>query len=163
MESELQSKHREKKKLKKELTILNNQLKTSLNIILYNILIHQVNIAIKSRFKSIRLRHNKKLIKFRKSQQKCNKSTTQTELVRNIVYNFSSYALSHQELNALSYGLDHHIPTKANRNAVSAEFEHFFQNLLKDISNIPKSKLAQIKTKLRNSCEKYCNVKIPKH
>ena len=163
MESELQSKHREKKKLKKELTILNNQLKTSLNIILYNILIHQVNIAIKSRFKSIRLRHSKKLIKFRKSQQKCNKSTTQTDLVRNIVYNFSSYALSHQELNALSYGLDHHIPTKANRNAVSAEFEHFFQNLLKDISNIPKSKLAQIKTKLRNSCEKYCSVKIPKH
>ena len=167
MESELQSKHREKKKLKNlQLTIvaiLNNQLKSSLNILLYNTLIHQVNIAIKSRFKSIRLRHNKKLIKFRKSQQKCNKSTTQTELVRNIVYNFSSYALSHQELNVLSYGLDHHIPTKANRNAVSAEFEHFFQNLLKDISNIPKSKLAQIKTKLRNSCEKYCSVKIPKH
>ena len=85
MESQL---HSEKKKLNKESTILNNQLKTSLNIILYNTLIHQVNIAIKSCFKSIRLRHNKKLIKFRKSQQKCNKSTTQTELVRNIVYNF---------------------------------------------------------------------------
>ena len=158
MESQL---HSEKKKLKKESTILNNQLKSSLNIILHNTLIHQVNIAIKSRFKSIRLRHNKKLIKFRKSQQKCNKSTTQTELVRNIVYNFSSYALSHQELNALSYGLDHHIPTKANRNAVSTEFEHFFQNPLKDISNILESELEQIKTKLRNSCEKYCNLKVP--
>ena len=89
--------------------------------------------------------------------------TTQTELVRNIVHNFSSYALSHEELNALSYGLDHHIPTKANKNVVSKEFEHFFQNLLKDISSIPESELAQIKTKLRNSCEKYCNVKVPKH
>ena len=158
MESQL---HSEKKKLNKESTILNNQLKTSLNIILYNTLIHQVNIAIKSCFKSIRLRHNKKLIKFRKSQQKCNKSTTQTELVRNIVYNFSSYALSHQELNALSYGLDHHIPTKANRNAVSTKLEHFFQNPLKDISDILESELEQIKTKLRNSCEKYCNLKVP--
>ena len=112
---------------------------------------------------STRLRHNKKLIKFRKSQQKYIKSTTQTELVRNIVHNFSSYALSHEELTALSYGLNHHIPTKANRNAVSTECEHFFQNLLKDIPNIPESELSKIETKLRNSCEKYCNVKVPKH
>ena len=154
MESQLQPKHREKKKLKKKLTTLNNQLKTSLNIILYNTLIDQINIAIKSRFKAVRLHHNEKLVN--KSQQKYSKSTTQTELVRNIVHNFSSYALSHEELNALSYGLDHHISTKANKNAVSTEFEHFFQNLLKDISNIPESELAQIKTKLRHSCEKYC-------
>ena len=51
----------------------------------------------------------------------------------------------------------------ANRNAVSTELEPFFQNFLKDISNIPESEFAQIKTKLRNSCEKYCNVKVPKH
>ena len=146
MKSQIQSKHREKN-----------------IIILYSTLIHQVNIAIKSSFKSTRLRHNKKLIKFRKRQQKYIKSTTQTELVRNIVHNFSSYALSHEELTALSYGLNHHIPTKANRNAVSTECEHFFQNLLKDIPNIPESELSKIETKLRNSCEKYCNVKVPKH
>ena len=163
MESQLQSKHLERKKSKKELTILNNQLKTSLNIILYSTFIHQVNIVIKSRFKSITLRRNKKLIKFRNSQQKYNKSTTQTELVRNIVYNFSYYALSHEQLNALSYGLHHHVPTKGNRNAVSTEFEHFFQNFLKDICNISESELIQIKTKLRNSCEKYCNVNVPNH
>ena len=34
---------------------------------------------------------------------------------------------------------------------------------MKDISNIPERELAQNKTKLRNSCEKYCNVKVPKH
>ena len=136
MKSQIQSKHREKN-----------------IIILYSILIHQVNIAIKSSFKSTRLRHNKKLIKFRKSQQKYVKSTTQTELVRNIVHNFLSYALSHEELTALPYGLNHHIPTKANRNAVSTECEHFFQNLLKDIPNVPESELSKIKT----------NVKVPKH
>ena len=125
MESQIQS----KKKLEKELTILNNKLKSSLNIIPYNTLIYQVNIAIKSRFKSIRLHHNKKLIKFRKSQQKYIKSPRQTELVRNIVHSVSSYALSCEELTDLSYGLDHHISRKANRNAVSTEFEHFFQKI----------------------------------
>ena len=34
---------------------------------------------------------------------------------------------------------------------------------MKDISNNTESGLAQIKTKLKNSCEKYCNVKEPKH
>ena len=125
MESQIQS----KKKLEKELTILNNKLKSSLNIIPYNTLIYQVNIAIKSRFKSIRLHHNKKLIKFRKSQQKYIKSPRQTELVRNIVHSVSSYALSCEELTDLSYGLDHHISKKANRNSVSTEFEHFFQKI----------------------------------
>ena len=129
MESQLQSKHRKKKKLKKESIILNNQVKTSFNIILYNTLIHQVNFAVKSRFKSLKLRQNKKLIKFRKNQPKYDKSTTQTERVRNIVHNFSSYPLSDEELDALSYGFGHFILTKANRNAVSKELAHFFQNL----------------------------------
>ena len=88
-------------------------------IILYNTLIYQVNIPIKSHFKSVRLRYNNKLIKFWESQQKYNKSTTQTELVRNIVHNFSPHALSHKEFNVLSYGLDYHISIKANKNAVS--------------------------------------------
>ena len=157
------NKHRENKKLKKKLTILNNELKTRLNIVLYNTLIHKANIAIKSRFKSIRLLHKKKLLKFRKSQQKYNKSTTQKGLVRKMVHNFSSHAFSHEELNALSYGLNHHIPTKANKNAVSTELEHVFQNVLKDVSNILENGLRYIKTKLRNSFEKYCNVKVPKH
>ena len=80
-----------------------------------------------------------------------------------MVHNFSSHAFSHEELNALSYGLNHHIPTKANKNAVSTELEHVFQNVLKDVSNILENGLRYIKTKLRNSFEKYCNVKVPKH
>ena len=74
-------------------------------------------------------------MKFRKSQQKYNKSTMQTELARNLVHNFSSFAISQEQLNVLSYGLDHHIPTKANGHAVSAD-------------------LAHIKNKVGNSCEK---------
>ena len=68
----------------------------------------------------------------------------QTELARNLVHNFSSFAISQEQLNALSYGLDHHIPTKANGHAVLVD-------------------LADIKNKLRNSCEKDSNVKGSKH
>ena len=111
--------------------------------------------------KSIRLRQSKKLLKFRKSQQTCNKSTTRTEPFRDILYHFPSYALSYKELNVLQYGLDHHIPTKAYENVFSTEFENFFKNLLKD--NILRNETAQVMTKLTNSCEKYCTVKVSKY
>ena len=62
---------------------------------------------------------------------------------------------------ALAYGLDHHIPTNINKNAIFTEFEQFFQNLLRDILLIPENELSRIKTKLRNTCDKYCNVKVP--
>ena len=72
MESQIQS----KKKLEKELTILNNQQKTSLNIIPYNTLIYipGLILQLKVALNQSRLHHNKKLIKFRKSQQKYIKS-----------------------------------------------------------------------------------------
>ena len=44
MESEMQSKHCEKKKLWQDIQSLNIQLKTSLNLIIYNTLIHGINI-----------------------------------------------------------------------------------------------------------------------
>ena len=34
---------------------------------------------------------------------------------------------------------------------------------MKDISHILKNEIAQIKTKLRNTCENYCNVKVPNY
>ena len=51
MESEMESKHRQKKKLQEDIRSLNIQLKTSLNLTMYNTLIHQINIAIKIRLK----------------------------------------------------------------------------------------------------------------
>ena len=32
---------------------------------------------------------------------------------------------------------------------------------MRDISSIPENEPSRIKTKLRNTCEKYCNVKVP--
>ena len=58
-------------------------------------------------------------------------------LIKHMVHNFSSYTLTEEEMTALlAYGLDHHIPTNINKNAMFTEFEQFFQNLLRDISLI---------------------------
>ena len=62
---------------------------------------------------------------------------------------------------ALSYGLDHKIPICNNRNNTRIEFEYFYQNLLNEISHIPEVQLRKVKTKLRDSCEKHCRIKVP--
>ena len=69
--------------------------------------------------------------------------------------------LSDAEITALSCGVDTHILANTNSNTTATESELFFQNLLRDISNIPKCELSKIKTKLRNTCEKYSKVKVP--
>ena len=97
------------------------------------------------------------MIKLRKNQQKIRKFKD-PEILKSTVHNFSSYTLTTEEMNALVYGLDRHIPRKADRNTVRTEFERLSQNLLGDITHIPENQVGQIKTKLRNTCEKYCNV-----
>ena len=75
--------------------------------------------------------------------------------MKNIVHNYSSYVLSKDEQIALSYGLENHIRTKISRIAINTESEQFYQRLLNDISHIREEDLAHIKTKLRNTCERY--------
>ena len=72
-------------------------------------LLHQINIAVKSRLKAISKRHAKKLTKFNNRQNKT-EGQEPKQIPKNVVHNFSSYALSNNELVALSYGLDHQIP-----------------------------------------------------
>ena len=77
-----------------------------------------------------------------------------------IVQHFSSYYLSQTEINVLSYGLDDHIPTNINRKAFTTEFELFLQILLRNISLMPEFEINKVKTELRNTCEKYSNIKV---
>ena len=92
-------------------------------------------------------RHEKKLIKFRKNQSKA-PQIHKPSFAKCIVHDFPSYHLSDAEITAKS-------------NTIVTEFELFFQNLLRDISNIPECELSKVKTKLRNTCEKYSKVKVP--
>ena len=125
METEMQKKkkkHSEKRKLKKELKQICNILKRSLNLVVLNAVFHQLNIALKSKFKMIANRHQKKLTNLRKQQErKTDKSVT--TYIKNTVHSFLSYQLTTEEYTTLSYGLDHHIPCEFNNNRMHTEFE----------------------------------------
>ena len=73
MEAEMQNKHFEKKKLKKEMKRIGIQIKHSLDLILYNALIYQINKAVNSRLKLLSLRYNNKLIRLCEQQNKSRK------------------------------------------------------------------------------------------
>ena len=60
METELQNKYRQKHKSRKEIRSINILLSTSLSVIVYNALLHQIIIAAKSRIKVIKLRRGRK-------------------------------------------------------------------------------------------------------
>ena len=155
---------RKRGKLKKDIVLISNQLKIGLDVLLYNTLLHQVNIAVRSRYKVISIRHQKKIINIIKNQKK-NYENNKPSLMKRMVHNFSSYTLTEEQMTALASGLDHHIPTNINKNAIFTEFEQFFQNLFRDISHIPEDEhetyqtYLRMKTKLSNTCEKFCNAK----
>ena len=160
METEIQNKHREKKSLKKEIRQKCILLKSTLGIVVFNALIHHLNNVMKRKHTAILLHHHKKLEKFRFRQNK-HTSDNRNNFQSCIVHKFSSYSLSQAEINALYFGLDQHIPTNINRNSIQTEFESFYQRLVIDMPNIPENELQQVKTKLRNICEHYCNIKVP--
>ena len=64
-----------------------------------------------------------------------------------IVHNGSTYSLSNEQYIALPYGLDTHIPSRANANIIYTEIEVFYQGLLNDVGHIPEIELQLIKTK----------------
>ena len=90
LETELQNKQFEKQKLNKDFREININLKSSLNVFLYNAVIHQVNIAIKSMIKSISRRHQKKLIKSR-NRQTTPEKISENKYMKHTIHNFSSY------------------------------------------------------------------------
>ena len=117
MKTEIQNKHLEKKSFKKEIRQKCILLKSTLVIVLFNALLHNLNNVIKRKQTAICLRHHQKIEKFRIRQNK-HTSDKQTSFQSCIVHNFSSYSLSQIEINALSFGLDQHIPTNINRNSI---------------------------------------------
>ena len=62
--------------------------------------------------------------------------------------------MSNEEYTALSFGLDHHIPTKSKDVPIDIEFEQFYQGLLRNLTYIPDNELTSLKTKLRSTYKK---------
>ena len=153
------SKHNQKK-IKKELRYVNITLKSSLRIIFYNCLIHQINIASKSKLKAITKRHLRKPDKFRRNFDSYQWESNISH-IRNTVHNFSNHFLSNEECIASSFGLDYHIPNQSSYHTTETDFEMFYQNILPNLSDIPGNQLTESKSQLRNACDKYNNIKVP--
>ena len=150
------SKHHEKL-LRKEIKSLSIQLKMSLSLMVYSVLLHRIDIAIKSRVKVIKFRHNKKICNLRRRSSIDKLSKTRPP--KKVIHNFSSHDLTEEEIQALSHGLDKHIPSNPDRYKIKTNFEYFYQNILNDISDLPQHRLDNIKTKLRSTCMKHHNSK----
>ena len=68
MESEMPNNHYEKEETK-EMIAIGNQLKRMLDLFLFNALVHQIEIAVKSQSRARRWRHEKEMKKFRTTQK----------------------------------------------------------------------------------------------
>ena len=99
MNAELQNKHKEKRNLKKRILETSLQPKRYLTNIIYTALLHQINKTIKSKI-FVSYQHMSSI-------------------------HVSSYQLTHEEIRALSYDLDHHIPSKTDPNLIYTEFESY--------------------------------------
>ena len=68
MEDELQHKHHEKKKLKKDIEALSIQFKSCPNVLIFSVLLCKINIAVRSRSNAFTKRHDKKLFNVHKQK-----------------------------------------------------------------------------------------------
>ena len=64
---------------------------------MYSTLLHQINIAVKSKSRAITFRHKKKLLNLRKKQKQHQQYDTLLLYVKKTVCNMSSYVLSDEE------------------------------------------------------------------
>ena len=125
------------------------KLKAQIGLVLFIGVIYSLEKSIKQKSVTVTKRHERKLVKLRKS-----KRMTFVENIKYIchtVHNFSSYELPSKEEEALSFGLDEHMPSVCNRSKLFTEFEMFYQNILKDISHVNNGVITRLKTKLRQT------------
>ena len=80
--------------MKKEIKQIGVELNSVLVIILYGILIYQVNIEVSNRRVTISVRHKKEIEKFRVRQHKQEQPYAEMKFHKHIVHNYSTYSLS---------------------------------------------------------------------
>ena len=160
IEAELTNKHRERKKTKRELKELSTQLSTELSFIAHQSLKYRVRNLVRTKKKQWKKTHAKKMENL-KAQLRNSNLVVNEEFKRNVVHNFSSYDLKDEEVEALSFGIDHYIPVKTDKRRIEVEFELFYKNVLLGISDLPEDERIGIKTGLLNACKRYTGIKVP--
>ena len=135
------------------------KLKVQPGLVLFNGVIYSLDKSIKQKSITVTKRHGKKLVKLRNDKRLT--FGENIKCISHTVHNFSSYQLSSKEEEVLSFGLDEHISSVCNRNKLFTKFEMFYQNILKDISHLNNDVITRFKTKLRHTCDKYSQIKVP--
>ena len=126
METELADIHHKLRKLPKQIRDVIIELKSSVSLVLFHLVIHQVPTAVKSKIKCIKFRHEKKLDQFRQRQLKLYRNDFR-HYIKNTIHKFSSYVRSSNEVLALAYGLEQYIPVKLKKHTIKTEFEVFIK------------------------------------
>ena len=160
LETQLQHKHDEKRKLLRENKDLLLKIKREVGYILRMALFYVIGKTVQRKHKGISQRHKVKLTNLRLTQLNTIPLHRQ-QFIKSIIHNYSDYQLSDDEKTALSFSLDENIPFPFRSNQVNTEFEMFYQNLLRNVSHIPEAQKSRLKTKVRNACDKYSRLKTP--
>ena len=84
METEIQDKQHHIRKIRKNIRSLKMSLKSTLGVFLFNTVIHQAEVAIRSRLLSIKKRHHKKINKLRNNKRNYNYNYNYQGLLKNI-------------------------------------------------------------------------------
>ena len=160
MKTEMQLQHREERKIGREIVKLSIDMKDSLGLILFNVIMYCLDRSLKLKSNVVSQHHIRKPSKLR-NQTKLASDENPAIFICQTVHNFLSYHLTKEEEKALSFGFDKHIPTGLNRNKLFTGFKRFYQNILNDLPNLPEHDTVALKTKLCHTCEKYSQIKVP--
>ena len=98
----------------------------------------------KSCSKAVKKRYDQKISKLRRKND-CSFTNDVSKLARSTVHNFFySYSLT-REKQIIWNRITH--SNKTNKNLIYTEFEHFYQNLLTNIKDLPEANLCKKKKK----------------
>ena len=146
--------------MKKELKELSMKLNAELGFVAYQSLKYRVRGVVRTKREGWKATHEKKLENLKACLRNGN-PVVNNDFAKNVVHNFSSYQLSQEKIQALSYGIDHYIPVKIDKRRVEVEFENLYRNVLIGVTNIEENEKMEIKTGLLNACKRYTGIKVP--
>ena len=157
MDAELNNLHNKRRKTLKQLKKVNSTLRRTLGTIYFCTLIYLTSFIIKRQRVAINKRHAKKLSKLRNLKPTIRNITRQA----GAVHNFASVTLTDRQLEALSYGLDQHIPTETNKVEIQTRYEELYQKLSRNNSQISEDDKLALKTSVLSNYLNYCKIEVP--
>ena len=96
LDTKLQQKHKQRRKLKREVIKLCNDKKQSISSVLFNAIIYYLDKSIKLKASFIKEQHNKKLYNLLRNDE-LNNSDKTVKFIRYTAHNYSSYIISRED------------------------------------------------------------------